>query len=165
MNSPVHLRHPRHYGNLILVGIVLAVFLYLILVVLLPFVVGPWALLAAALIALPFLFHLHRGHRAIRRTALYKPLPQRSPFGPRRGYYLERAVAALFVVTVVVVLLIVVGNVLWAAYGLRVDTTALAAIGYGLAQAGIWILIGLYDEARWPLNVEYFSEVDTTEDH
>ncbi len=73
--------------------------------------------------------------------------------------------AGLFAVTVLVIGLITAGEMLHVAYGIRVDTVILSAIGYGLAQAGLWIFVGLYDAARWPLNLDYYSGVDTTEDH
>ncbi len=148
-----------------MVGIILAVFLYLVLLILLPFALGGWAVLAAVVIALPFIGHLLRGRRAVRRTPVYNPRPEKVPFGPRRGYYLERTAAGLFAVTILVIGLIAAGEFLRVAYGFSPDTVVLSAIGYGLVQAGIWILVGLYDAARWPLNVDYYSSVDTTEDH
>ncbi len=106
------IRHPRYYARLILVAIILEVILYLVLLVLLPLLFGAWAVLAAVIIALPNLLHLHLGRRALRRAALYTPRPQKSPFGPRRGFYLERTVAGLFAVTVLVIGPIAAGDIL-----------------------------------------------------
>lgn len=140
-------------------------FLYIVLLLLLPFVIGPWAFLAAVVIAAPFLYHVRGTRPSAKRRALYRPLPQRTPFGPRRIDSLERLVAGLFVVTVGVVGVIVLGYFL--SYTPLSDATGvvLATTGYALAQTGVWILVGLYDEARWPMNIEYFSSVDTTDDH
>lgn len=210
--SPTTHRHPKYYARFIVAGISLAVFLYLVLLLVLPFVIGPWALVAAFAIALPFALHLHRGHRflgisfavvlyvgillaipgalwpvallaglvlavaygvrldrehpVVRRAPLYNPLPERSPFGSRRVDAFERTVTGLFVMTALVIGLIVAGEVLAWVYLQTVDAAALALVGFAFVQVGNAILFGLYDQARLPgLQLDYYSTVDTTDDH
>lgn len=160
-----HLRHPKIYARALAVGIILAVFLYIVLLLLLPFVIGAWAFLAAIVIAIPFLGHLLRVRRSPKRRPLYRPLPQRMPFGPRRIDSLERLVAGTFVVTVGVIGLMALGEFLYAAGPFDSTGVVLGFIGYAFIQVGIYALIGLHDAARWPMGGEYFSNLDTTDDH
>ncbi len=158
--------HPyrKDHGGFVLAGMFIVLFLYLILILILPFMFGGWALLAAVLIGLAFLAHRHLRHRGPRGKALYNPLPQRSPFGPRRIDDLEKAVAWIFVLTVVVVAMMAIGDALYA-YGLRLDSASVPLIGGAFVMVANSILFGLFDSFRWPMNVDYYSTVDTTDDH
>ncbi len=159
----------RHRGRdgLVMSGLVLAVFAYLLLPLLFPYLFVPWAMVGAALVGLIVMWRPLLRRRRVRRKVLYPPRPQKPASGYRRIGSFEKELAGILAATAVLALIFLLeaiavlynGLVLWTEYGFF---TALGAV---VNIVGFCLLIALRDVPGTRLDQDYFSQVDTTEDH
>ncbi len=158
--------HPAHRGILSL--FIAAIFAYLLLVFLGPFVLGPWVLLVAAAIG-GFVVVIARRHvrRRGRRPHIDFTLGWRQS-ARAKEVALAREVAFTFMLSVFVVFIIVLGVALQLSSPTIGSGAVLFALGGGLINLAIFIGLGILAEAdpRYALGVPFIAEdQDTTEDH
>ena len=158
--------HPAHRGILSL--FIAAIFAYLLLVFLGPFVLGPWALLVAAAIG-GFLVVIARRHvrRRGRRPHIDFTLGWRQS-ARAREVALAREVAFTFMLSAFLVFIIVLGVALQVSSPTIGSGAVLFALGGGLINLAIFIGLGILAEGdpRYALGVPFIAEEqDTTEDH
>lgn len=160
------LRH-HDFGGLLLAGLILAVFLYLIVPLVFPGLFVVWALVGAAFVGLAAMGRPHLRRRNVRRKILYPPRPQKSAFGSRRVDPFEKELACILAATVAGVLLFSfeAGAILYQDLVLWTDYRFFTALGVAVDFLGFCLLLALRDVPGTRWDQDYFSQVDTAEDH
>jgi len=143
-------RPTRVRNALILAGICLGVLSYIVLlVIVLPLLLGPWAFALAALVSLELVVMA----RALSRPATpprFVWLPGRAFSRARQGSRVAWAVAAAFVLRAFAIVLLILSETIQVFPSPTVPPWLFGIFGWTMARFGIVILEGLYFGGRFP---------------